>query len=86
MLNSFLSGAIVLAAWIIALFFFRFKKTTGDRLFGFFAAAFVLFGLERISIEFMPGTLQPYIYLIRLGAFVLILFAIWDKNRKGNKP
>lgn len=85
MLNSFLSGSIVLAAWTIALFFFRFQKSTGDRLFGFFAVAFGLLGLERMSIEFMPGAFRSWVYLIRLLAFLLILFAIFDKNRKEKK-
>lgn len=86
MIKSFLSGAIVLAAWAISLFFFRFQRVTGDRLFGFFAAAFVLFGLERIGIEFMSGRFESHVYLIRLLAFLLLLFGILDKNRKEKKP
>jgi len=86
MLNPFLDGAIVMAAWAIALFFFRFRKATGDRLFGFFAAAFVLLGVERIANEFMAGTFQAGVYLIRLAAFLLILLGILDKNRKEKKP
>lgn len=82
MIQSFLSGAIVLAAWMISFFFFRFQKSTGDRLFGFFGAAFVLLGFERLAVEFMPGVFQSYVYLIRLVAFILILFAILDKNRE----
>jgi hypothetical protein len=41
--------------------------------------------LERVCREFVPGILQPYVYLIRLAAFLLILFAIWDKNQKQKK-
>ena len=82
MINTFLSGAIVMAAWVIALYFARFLKATGDRLFGFFAAAFVLLGVERIATEFMPGRLEANVYLVRLCAFLLILLGIWDKNRK----
>jgi hypothetical protein len=82
MLKSFLSGAIVLASWAISMFFLRFQKTAKDRLFGFFAAAFILLGLERVSVEFVPNEVRSYVYLIRLFAFLLILFAIWDKNRK----
>ncbi len=85
MTDSFLGGAIVIAAWAISLFFFRFGKSTQDRLFGFFGLAFILLGLERVCREFVPGILQPYVYLIRLAAFLLILFAIWDKNQKHKK-
>jgi hypothetical protein len=85
MLNTFLGGAIVLGSWAIALFFFRFQKATRDRLFGFFAAAFLLLGLERVGLEFMSGEPQSLLYLIRLLAFLLILLAIWDKNRTESK-
>lgn len=82
MLNTFLAGAITLASLAIALFFFQFQKSTGDRLFGFFGAAFVLLGIERVCSQFVSGELQSDVYLIRLTAFLLILFAILDKNRK----
>lgn len=85
MMNPFLAGAITLCSWAISLFFFRFLKTTGERLFGFFAAAFALLGWERLCIEFMPDELQSYVYLIRLFAFLLILFGIVDKNRDVKK-
>ncbi|HYG34460.1 MAG TPA: DUF5985 family protein, partial [Clostridia bacterium] len=48
--RAFLSGAIMLNAWAISLFFLRFWRNTGDRLFAFFASAFVLLGVERVSI------------------------------------
>ncbi len=86
MLNSFLAGAITLASWAIAFFFFRFQRATGDRLFGFFAVAFVLLGLERVGIEFVFNKLESSVYLIRLCAFLLILFAIFEKNRQEKKP
>ena len=85
MIKSFLAGAIVVAAVAIALFFVQFRKVTRDRLFGFFAAAFFLMGIERVLLEFMPGEHRPTTYLIRLAAFLLILFAIWDKNRKESR-
>jgi hypothetical protein len=85
MLNSFLDGAICMASWAIAFFFFRFKKTTGDPLFAYFAAAFVLFGVERICLELISGPLASYVYFIRLLAFLLILFGILVKNRKEKK-
>jgi hypothetical protein len=81
MLNSFLAGAITLASFAIATFFLHFLRATGDRLFGFFAIAFTLLGIERICIEFGSGAFQYYVYLIRLVAFGLIFVAIMDKNR-----
>jgi hypothetical protein len=85
MLEPFLAGAIMLASVVIAMFFWRFKKTTGDRLFGFFAIAFLLLGLERVGAEFVSPNPRSLLYLLRLLAFVLILYAILDKNRTEKK-
>ena len=82
MLNAMLAGAIMVCAWAIALFFLRFWKRTHDRLFAFFAPAFLLLGIERVVIVSVEVETRPFIYLIRLLAFLLILFAIWDKNRR----
>jgi hypothetical protein len=48
-------------------------------LFGYFAIAFFLLSLQRILI----ATNEPSvaIYLVRLAAFVLILWAVIVKNR-----
>jgi hypothetical protein len=81
MIKSFLAGAILLNAWAISLFFFRFWKKTHDRLFIWFASAFLLLGLERLAITF--GTeVRFHFYLIRLAAFLLIILAILEKNKK----
>jgi Family of unknown function (DUF5985) len=84
MLDTFLSGAISMGFLVISLFFVRFWRTTRDRLFLFFAAAFVLLLAERllrvafdIRTEWLPG-----VYLLRLFAFSMILIAIVDKNRR----
>ena len=74
-------GAIVASAWAISVFFLRFWRKTRDPLFGLFAAAFVLFGIERIVILVSATEIRPYVYLIRLGGFLLILLAIYQKNR-----
>jgi hypothetical protein len=77
-----LAGASTLAGWIIALYFWRFWKKTGDRLFIFFAVAFLLLAFERLGLGFIAGRVESYFYLIRLSAFLLIVYAIVDKNRK----
>jgi hypothetical protein len=85
MAKAMMAGAIMVAAWAILVFFLRFWRKTGDRLFLFFAAAFLLLGIERIIILVLASDHQAFGYLIRLFAFLLILFAILDKNRKGGK-
>jgi hypothetical protein len=81
MLQTFLAGAIMLAAVVIAMLFWECLTRTHDRLFGFFAVAFLLLGLERVGVEFFSENPHSLIYLVRLVAFVLILYAILDKNR-----
>ena len=84
MLKPFLSGAIAMACFAIALFLFRFWRRTGDRLFLMFGAAFLLMIVERIILVAIGSSHEfvAYVYLVRLFAFVLIIAAIVDKNRK----
>ncbi|CAN5625782.1 hypothetical protein BH20VER1_BH20VER1_26910 [soil metagenome] len=84
MLRPFLFGAISMVCLTIALFFFRFWKQTGDRFFLGFGAAFLLLMVERIILVTIGATheLAPFVYLVRLLAFALIIAAIVDKNRK----
>jgi len=84
MLKAFLSGAISMACLTIALFFLRFWRQTGDRLFVVFAAAFGLLMVERLMLATVSTSheLAPYIYIVRLVAFALIMGAVVDKNRR----
>jgi hypothetical protein len=83
-MELFLMGAIAMASAVAALFFLRFWRETGDRLFLIFAGAFLLLGLTRIGLA-MAGDqseIDTSWYWVRLAAFVLILIAIVDKNRR----
>jgi hypothetical protein len=82
-LNTFFSGAIFFGYLIIAAFFFRFWRQTRERLFCWFAVAFVLLLVERILLLSRPDTFvhQPQFYVTRLVAFLMIAWAIWEKNR-----
>ena len=78
------SGALLAGYATVALFFLKFHRRTGDRLFGFFAAAFALLALQRFGLSLLDdraGAGGEWMYVLRLLAFVLILYAIWDKNR-----
>lgn len=79
----FISGAICMACFTIALFFFRFWRRTSDRLFLMFGAAFLLLMVERIILVAIDTSHEfaPLVYLCRLLAFGLIIAAIVDKNR-----
>jgi hypothetical protein len=82
-LIDFLSGAVTLGFIVAGLFFLRFWRKTGDALFIAFALAFWLLGLAQalLALTDVPLEERSWLYLIRLAAFVLILFAIARKNR-----
>ena len=84
MVKGILLGAIALGSAAAGLFFLRFLSVTGDRLFLFFSLACFLEALCRVlmGITTVSSEEHPVIYLIRLVAYGLIIFAIIDKNRK----
>ncbi len=88
-LTTLVSGAMVMAYFAAGLFFLRFWKDTRDRLFGSFAAAFWLLALQRALLTLFVDEHRSdsgmYLYGIRLAAFLLILWAIVDKNRKRDR-
>ncbi len=85
-LYDFLSGAVAMGFALAGLFFLRFWTRTGDGLFLAFAVAFGLLGLVQAILALANFTTeeQSSIYLIRLGAFLLIILAIMRKNRATN--
>lgn len=80
---TFILGAIAMADLIAALFFLRFWKKTRDRFFLFFSAAFMVDMVNRTLLAVMDvqAESEPFLYLMRLVTFGLILIAILDKNR-----
>ncbi|WP_434043632.1 MULTISPECIES: DUF5985 family protein [Sorangium] len=82
-MNDFLIGSMTFGYATVALFFLRFWKKTGDRLFAKFSAAFWLMMLGRIAVALnrVEEDAIHYLYLFRLFAYMLILYAIVHKNR-----
>ena len=87
LLNQFLNGAIMMGFLVPAIFFLRFHRRTHERLFAIFAASFFVLVIERIVLACVDpeAEFRPYVYIIRLIAFLLIIIAIVDKNR-GARP
>jgi hypothetical protein len=83
-MNQFFAGAASVSLLVAALFFLRFWRRTGDRLFLFFAGAFGFMMGERIVRATMAveNEWAPYVYSIRLVAFILIIVGVVDKNRR----
>jgi hypothetical protein len=82
-MNEFLYGVVVTLCLVSALYFWRFQRRSQDRFFGLFAGAFALLGFSFILLAAgdRESELRPYLYLIRLAAFLLIIVAFVDKNR-----
>jgi uncharacterized membrane protein HdeD (DUF308 family) len=82
MFEAFLLGVIATSSLIAGVFFLKFWKKTRDSLFLAFGLAFVVEGLNRCAVLLLnkPNEGSPYIYLVRLLAFLLILAAILRKN------
>ena len=78
-----ISGAIVMGYGVISLLFYRFGIKAQDRLFHIFAIAFALLGIQRllVTLDTRAAEDQVPFYLIRLTAYLLILWALYDKNR-----
>ena len=79
---EFLAGALTLALIVAAVFFLRFWRKTGDRLFLMFAIAFFLLALNQALAQWLGAADERvgYTYLLRVIGFVLILGGIVDKN------
>jgi hypothetical protein len=80
----FIQGAVAMGCAVIAVFFFRFWHESRDRLFLRFSAAFsvlcvsyALLGMVAFATEF-----RVYVFVVRLLAFCLILYGIFEKNRR----
>lgn len=77
----FLHGALTMASLGIGVFFLRYWRVVGDRLFVLFSAAFWMLGLHWALVALLPR-LGTQAHLLRFAAFGLIGVAVWDKNHE----
>jgi len=84
---DFLAGAITLGYLAASLFFIRFWRNTGDRLFIAFGVAFVLLALNQFIATYLEAGDERtvYAYALRVAGFILILGAIIEKNLRGRR-
>jgi hypothetical protein len=82
MYEAFLVGVIAMASLTAGLFFLKFWRDTGDSFFLAFAASFTTESFYRGTILFLPKPNEGnhWLYMVRLLAYLLILFAIVRKN------
>jgi hypothetical protein len=80
---GFVSGLITAGYLVSGLFFIRFWARSREPIFLAFAAAFVLLAANQglLIVAGIEVEDQTWLYLLRLAAFVLIMWGIWQKNR-----
>jgi hypothetical protein len=70
----------------------RFWRSSADRLFLWFAIGFVLLGASWAAVAAQPVWRQSsaeawwQVYLLRLAAYIVIIWGIVEKNRGTGKP
>jgi len=79
-----LFGIIAGLSLVAGLFFLRFWRQTRDRFFLLFAFSFLLEAANRCAMALLvdQDETEPLFYMVRLGSYLLILAAVWTKNRK----
>jgi hypothetical protein len=82
-MTNMLNGAIAMASLVIAMFFLHYWARTRDRFFLLFSLSFFIQCLNRVLMVELPGASESsaLFYSIRFFSYLLILFAILDKNR-----
>lgn len=82
-MEFFFLGTISMGCAIAALLFLKFWKTSRDRLFLYFSAAFAIEAVNRAVFAALGASSSEYqlgYVLARLVSFLLILAAIVNKN------
>ncbi len=88
LISAYSDGFFTCTALIAALFFLRFWRRSGDGLFLSFSIAFVLMAANSLArlVFHSLNDQEPGVFLLRLAAFGVIIFAIWRKNLARRPP
>jgi uncharacterized membrane protein HdeD (DUF308 family) len=86
--SMLLLGAIAMGCFAAGLLFLRFWRDSHDRFFLLFALSFFTEAASRVVLALSPRPNEgsPWLYGIRLVAYLLILWAIFLKNTRAAKP
>jgi len=79
---DFAAGGLSVGYLVAAAFFLKFWRRSRDGLFAAFAAAFALMALNQAApvLFGVPDEMLGGVHLLRLAAFLLIIWAILSKN------
>jgi uncharacterized membrane protein HdeD (DUF308 family) len=83
-MTDFVYGALAAGYLIAGVFFLRFWTRTRERLLLIFALAFWMLALSQtlLGVLDLEREEQSWLYLIRLGAFTLIIAGVVSVNLK----
>lgn len=83
-MRQFIWGVLTVETAAAALFFLRYWRLSGERLFAYLALAFAAMAINWVGLSAVEPALElrHYVYLFRLLAFILIIAGIIDKNRR----
>lgn len=83
LLHLLLMGALAMATTVVGVIFLRLWRDSADRFFLYFALSFFLQAINRVALALAPSPHEgsPGHYLVRLAAYLLIVWAIIEKNR-----
>jgi hypothetical protein len=81
--SAIILGAIAMGSFVSGAFFLRFWREGRDRFFLLFALSFFVEAASRVAIALSaaPNEASPWLYCVRLLAYLLIIGAAIDKNR-----
>ena len=83
-MQAFLSGMTTMGFLVVSLLFVRYWRRTRDGIFVWFSISFALLALTQalpVIIE-SPREEHSWVFLLRLLAFALLIFAILRKNAR----
>ena len=83
-MRELLSGGLAAGSLVAALFFLRFWRRSHDRLFLLFSIGFAVMSANHagLGLTDVDDESRVALYAMRFAAFLLILVAIADKNRR----
>jgi hypothetical protein len=86
-MKFFLWGAVATACLVAALLFLRYWSMACERLFLYFAFAFLALSLNWVGLAIAdpPEETRHYLYILRLVAFSFIIAGVVDKNRRDRR-
>ncbi len=83
-MTQFAWGLLAAGSAIAGLFFLRFWRDSRERLFAGFAGAFWILALHWVALGAVSPSEESHhpAYVLRLVAFLVLIWAIVDKNRR----